>query len=91
MDDYIIVKQKYLNLIDEGFNYGEILLYCVILSYYENSQDCFISNDRFASMFHTSKRNIQLWLKKLKENNLIKYEYDNDRRYLVPIKKSSTR
>ena len=84
MNDFIVVEQKYLKLIDEGFNYGEILLYCLIISYYNNSQDCFISNERLANIFHTSKRNIQNWLKRLKDKQLIKYEYSDGRRYLTP-------
>jgi len=87
IDGYINVKINNLHLIEEGFNYGEILLYSVILSFYENSQECFISNEGFAKMFHTSKRNIQIWLKKLKDNKLIRYEFDDEKRYLYPTNK----
>ena len=87
MDDFIIVKRKYLPFIEEGLNYGEILLFSMIISYYENSQECFVSNEGLVKIFHTSKRNIQIWLKKLKEDKYINYSYENGRRFLVPGEK----
>lgn len=87
---YINVNEDTFKLINDGLNYGEILLYSLITSYCESGRECFPSNEYLKELFHTSERNIQIWLKKLREEELIKYEYENGKRYLAPDEKYFT-
>lgn len=74
MESFIAVKERYIKLIKIcNLNYGEILLLSKIESLSQNEKKaCTASNDYFSDVLCTSKRNIQKYLERLKENQLIK-------------------
>lgn len=63
------VKGEYFSL---GLKYGELLLYAMIKNYNDNNSTFYASNKYLSTIFDTSERTIQTWLRKLKDMNLIK-------------------
>lgn len=81
---YIHTEFDVFKYIDDGLNYGEIYLLSLITSYYESSREFYPSNEYLSNLFHTSERNIQKWLKKLKDHKLICFEYEDGKRFILP-------
>lgn len=81
---YINVNYDSLKLTNDGLNYGEILLYSLIVSYFESGTECYPSNEYLSELFATSTRNIQMWLTRLKKGDYVMTEYEDGKRYLTP-------
>ena len=73
-ESFIKVNDSWLKLIKEtNINYGELILLCKIDTLSNNKDKCCTaSNGYFADLLYTTERNIQKYLNKLKDNDLIK-------------------
>ncbi len=75
---FFTVKGEYLSL---GLKPGELLLYAYIKNF-KGKNKCSASNEYLGTMFDVGERTVQLWLKNLKEKELIETIYENGQRIL---------